>query len=124
MLNNKQTFVYNNNEVILLISDRGSIKWTSLMLPEHVELLKKIWNEDKKVVKPMLDEQELETINRRIIEANQNNEEVRITYFESGKIIEIQGIISKLDQLNQVIILQDLNKEKHYIPFTSICSII
>ncbi|GIO28403.1 YolD-like family protein [Ornithinibacillus bavariensis] len=107
-----------------MISDRGSIKWTSLMLPEHVELLKKIWNEDKKVVKPMLDEQELETINRRVIEANQNNEEVRITYFESGKIIEVQCIISKLDQLNQVIILQDLNKEKHYIPFTSIYSII
>ncbi|GGF21521.1 hypothetical protein GCM10010954_20430 [Halobacillus andaensis] len=37
--------------------DRGTIKWTSLMLPEHVEMIKKVWKEDKRVEKGMLDEQ-------------------------------------------------------------------
>ncbi|WP_082232624.1 YolD-like family protein [Halobacillus massiliensis] len=37
--------------------DRGSIKWTSLMLPEHVEMIKKIWKEDERVEKGLLDEQ-------------------------------------------------------------------
>lgn len=37
--------------------DRGTIKWTSLMLPEHVEMIKKVWKEDKRVEKGVLDEQ-------------------------------------------------------------------
>jgi YolD-like protein len=117
-------FVYNDNEVIQMVNDRGSIKWTSLMLPEHVELLKRIWSEDKKEVKPMLDEQELEMINRRTLEAYQNNEQICIQYYENGKTYEAQGIVTKLDQLNQVVVLQTRNNEKNYIPFASICHII
>ncbi|WP_254434246.1 YolD-like family protein [Halobacillus sp. Marseille-Q1614] len=37
--------------------DRGTIKWTSLMLPEHVEMIKKVWKEDERVEKGILDEQ-------------------------------------------------------------------
>ncbi|WP_235001515.1 YolD-like family protein [Halobacillus sp. Marseille-P3879] len=37
--------------------DRGTIKWTSLMLPEHVEMIKKVWKEDERVEKGLLDEQ-------------------------------------------------------------------
>ncbi|MFC7319399.1 YolD-like family protein [Halobacillus campisalis] len=37
--------------------DRGTIKWTSLMLPEHVEMIKKVWKEDQRVEKGILDEQ-------------------------------------------------------------------
>jgi len=36
--------------------DRGNIKWTSLMLPEHVQMVKEIWKEEEKVQKPVLDE--------------------------------------------------------------------
>ncbi|UOQ94997.1 YolD-like family protein [Halobacillus shinanisalinarum] len=37
--------------------DRGTIKWTSLMLPEHVELIKRQWKEDQRVEKGIIDEQ-------------------------------------------------------------------
>ncbi|MBH0230547.1 YolD-like family protein [Halobacillus yeomjeoni] len=37
--------------------DRGTIKWTSLMLPEHVEMVKKLWKEDQRVEKGIIDEQ-------------------------------------------------------------------
>ncbi|CDQ18786.1 YolD-like protein [Halobacillus karajensis] len=37
--------------------DRGTIKWTSLMLPEHVEMVKKLWKEDQRVEKGIMDEQ-------------------------------------------------------------------
>lgn len=39
------------------IKDRGTIKWTAMMLPEHVELLKQLEHEQQKVKKPELDEQ-------------------------------------------------------------------
>ncbi|GGD12787.1 YolD-like family protein [Pontibacillus salipaludis] len=38
------------------LRDRGTIKWTSLMLPEHVEMLKEVWKEDERVEKGMLAE--------------------------------------------------------------------
>ncbi|MGP4069368.1 YolD-like family protein [Halobacillus sp. B29] len=37
--------------------DRGTIKWTSLMLPEHVEMIRKLWKEDERVEKGIIDEQ-------------------------------------------------------------------
>ncbi|MYL50241.1 YolD-like family protein [Halobacillus litoralis] len=42
--------------------DRGTIKWTSLMLPEHVEMVKKVWEEDKRIQRPILDEQQKDEI--------------------------------------------------------------
>ncbi|WP_406945780.1 YolD-like family protein [Halobacillus sp. SY10] len=42
--------------------DRGTIKWTSLMLPEHVEMVKQVWKEDERIEKPILDEQKWEEI--------------------------------------------------------------
>ena len=43
-------------------NDRGTIKWTSLMLPEHVEAIQKLWKEDDRVEKAILDEQQLEEL--------------------------------------------------------------
>ncbi|GAB3801050.1 YolD-like family protein [Virgibacillus kimchii] len=45
-----------------MVNDRGNIKWTSLMLPEHVQLIKEMWEEDDKKEKPILDEQQIEEI--------------------------------------------------------------
>ncbi|MFC7060866.1 YolD-like family protein [Halobacillus seohaensis] len=40
-------------------NDRGTIKWTSLMMPEHIEMLKEVWKEDEKEEKAILDEQQI-----------------------------------------------------------------
>lgn len=39
------------------IKDRGTKKWTSIMLPEHVKALRELNAELNKVEKPILDEQ-------------------------------------------------------------------
>lgn len=44
------------------IHDRGTMKWVSLMLPEHVEMLKTVFVERKE--KPLLDEQKMVEIDR------------------------------------------------------------
>ncbi|MCP3032305.1 YolD-like family protein [Halobacillus sp. A1] len=41
-------------------NDRGTIKWTSLMLPEHVEMVQEIWRETERIEKPVIDEQQME----------------------------------------------------------------
>lgn len=38
--------------------DRGSIKWTSLMLPEHIEMLRNLWKEDERVEQGHMEEQQ------------------------------------------------------------------
>lgn len=57
---------------IIMIKDRGNIKWTSLMLTEHRKKLKEIWDHDQDVKRPILDEQQLEVLENKIKEAIQS----------------------------------------------------
>ncbi|GIP64468.1 hypothetical protein J32TS6_30230 [Virgibacillus pantothenticus] len=41
-----------------MVNDRVTIKWTSIMLPEHVEMLEEVWKEQEYKEKPILDEQQ------------------------------------------------------------------
>ncbi len=47
-----------------MIRDRGRIKWTSLMLPEHVKMLRDWANEDMWEKTKEIDEQKLEEMKR------------------------------------------------------------
>ncbi|MEN2766231.1 YolD-like family protein [Ornithinibacillus xuwenensis] len=109
-----------------MVNDRGTIKWTSLMLPEHVELLKNIWKEDKKVRRPALDEQELEILNQFIIEAYQEKQTITINYYQDGQMHNTSGIIKKLDPLNHTILLNNLSVSADTISirFTDIYTVI
>ncbi|MFD2045809.1 YolD-like family protein [Ornithinibacillus salinisoli] len=85
-----------------MVHDRGSIKWTSLMLPEHVKILKDMEKEDRKIIRPILDEQEVEMINQRLVDACIHEEEVRLAIFEDGYINHYNGKIK-------------INKEQHQV---------
>ncbi|GGA61758.1 YolD-like family protein [Ornithinibacillus halotolerans] len=106
-----------------MVQDRGSIKWTSLMLPEHVELLKSIWTEDTKVKKPLLDEQELELINSRLMEAYQHKQPIQITYYKHAQLVEAKGIIKKLEQHNSKVFIKKPGGDLIAINFYDICSV-
>ncbi|MBM7552248.1 YolD-like family protein [Thalassobacillus pellis] len=76
--------------------DRGTIKWTSLMLPEHVQLVKELWKEDERVEKGIIDEQKAVEIDFLIQRAMNDNLTVEITYhdgfehqYQKGKINSI-----------------------------------
>jgi hypothetical protein len=103
-----------------MVNDRGSIKWTSLMLPEHVELLRTIWREDKRVTRPNLDEQELEVLNIRLLEAYNEQQLIQIEYYQSGRMVTIRGGIKKFDQLSQTVVIQVGEDETIAVPFTDI----
>lgn len=76
--------------------DRGSIKWTAMMLPEHVKLLREWHAEDNYVPEPKLDEYDLEELAYQIKTAVQTHSIVRVQYWRNGEAFTIEGTIKAL----------------------------
>jgi len=85
------------------LQDRGTKKWVSLMLPEHVEMLKEVFIDYKE--KPVLDLQEKERIDRTLKWAIETKEEIEITYFDDGFYKNYRGKLQRIDQWRGYIIL-------------------
>src|SRR5690625_3809938 len=86
------------------VHDRGTMKWVSLMLPEHVELLKEAFVEYKE--KPVLDEQKMIEIDRTLKYALQSGALIEMTYFYRGDYQCITSRLEKIDQWRGFILLQ------------------
>lgn len=106
-----------------MTQDRGTIKWTSLMLPEHVELLKQMWQEDKKESKPILDPQEIELINQQLLESYEHQLLIQLTFFEDNQTHCVVGKISKLYPKTKKISIKTKNHDRVELSFSSILSI-
>ncbi|WP_181350785.1 YolD-like family protein [Thalassobacillus sp. CUG 92003] len=78
-------------------NDRGSIKWTSLMLPEHVEMIKAAWEEDEHVEKGTLDEQQIEAINFTLEQAVEEQLVVEIKYYNGSGYSYVQGKVKAVE---------------------------
>lgn len=104
-----------------VIRDRGAKKWeTSFMLPEHNAMLHDLWEEQKRVEKPILDEQAFEQIGIIIMDSLKHTIEIKITYWENWRIEEVIGIVGKVDmQIKQIRMNLD-NDEIRYIMLDSI----
>ncbi|MGE6379887.1 YolD-like family protein [Peribacillus muralis] len=106
-----------------MIKDRGNIKWqSSLMLPEHVKLLRGWAEEDKIQPKPILDEQELDLISTIAMDSLHNTFVVKIVYWKDGLFTYKKGIVESVHMINRVISVELLNG-KITIPFDCITSI-
>ena len=75
------------------LKDRGKIKWTAMMLPEHVAELRK-WQEDyDKVKKPELDEFDYDTMQDQPVKYPPIACSSRLTSWKNGKLHYHRGII-------------------------------
>ncbi|MFW6015953.1 MAG: YolD-like family protein [bacterium] len=95
-----------------MIKDRGNIKWSSLMLSEHRKKLEKLYEMDKSLKKPVIDEQELEKMDKVLKQAIHEKVPVRIRYYHMNALKEYYGIIEKYNILAREIILE--SKEGKY----------
>ncbi|REB07374.1 YolD-like family protein [Sporosarcina sp. BI001-red] len=68
-----------------MLRDRGKIKWTALMLPEHVERLRAWQAEDAVLTRSEPDEQQLEEWNYIIATAMETHQAITITHWQTGK---------------------------------------
>lgn len=106
-----------------MIRDRGRIKWTAMMLPEHVEQLREWQKEDQRQEREQADEQQVEEWNYRIQEALERNEQLIFHYWYGDKVLIGKGSIQKIDSFEGVLYLSSESDEAHRIPFVDIKSI-
>ena len=80
-----------------MIRDRGTIKWTSMMLPEHVKMLRDWKVSQNYEQQKEVDEQLLEEMNRHLQQAIQEDENVQITYYKDHYHHNVKGKIGKIN---------------------------
>jgi len=101
------------------VHDRGTMKWVSLMLPEHVEMLKEVFVERKE--KPILDEQKMIEMDRILKHALEHQVAIAMTYFHDGDFLTLRGKLAKIDQWKGYIVLQ--NEDGHQLSLSSITDV-
>ena len=80
-----------------MLRDRGTKKWTSIMLPEHAKMLEYIWNESEHKDKPILDEQQKIENDLMLQGAIHDNSIVEIKYFKDHDFRTFKGRVSYID---------------------------
>lgn len=83
------------------VNDRGTMKWTSLMLPEQVKMLQQLRKEQEYKTKPILDEQQINENLFHLETAIQNDLLVTIKYFADYDFHFVKGMVGKVDVQNQ-----------------------
>ncbi|RFU65620.1 YolD-like family protein [Peribacillus glennii] len=106
-----------------MIRDRGRIKWTSMMLPEHVKLLRDWAQEDTYEERRDLDEQQLEEMNMAIGEAMETGSAVNIIYYENRRHQLLIGTIHYYNELQQKLHVVDRFDEAHYVRLADIVDV-
>lgn len=106
-----------------MIRDRGKIKWTSMMLPEHVKLLRDWVKEDEDEKEKELDEQQLERMNETILEAMELNHSVAITHYRRQKYELLIGKIHYWDSMASKLHIVDNFEELHRIGLSNIVDV-
>lgn len=105
------------------IKDRGIKKWQGFFMPEHVEGLKQMWIDEKKIQMPILDDYQIQEFEERIHFAKENKIPIEFTVYDNGFVEKITGIVHSVDQIKQRIkLILDFN-EVEYILFSEIMNV-
>ncbi|MEK5390230.1 YolD-like family protein [Margalitia sp. FSL K6-0131] len=105
------------------IKDRGLIKWHGFFMPEHVEGLKQMWIDQKKIQKPLLDDYQVQEFEERIRFAKENKLPVTFTVYDNGLVETFTGIVYSVDQIKQRIKLLLDPTTVEYILFSEIMNV-
>lgn len=93
------------------------------MIPEHVEALRVHREQQKKIPKHQLDEQELQELGYVAINALKHTLPVRITYWKDWSYLDLEGIIYRVEiDLKQIKVILDEN-DVEFIPVDCLKSI-
>src|SRR5690625_4980844 len=106
-----------------MFRDRGNIKWVSLMLPEHVRLLKEYKQDLQAIEKPIVDEKKYEKINMIITQAIEENIYLEFTYYQKSQLKQIVGQVHNVNQLNKELHKISHSSNSYQISFKNIVEI-
>ncbi|TMW71019.1 YolD-like family protein [Alteribacter natronophilus] len=103
--------------------DRGTIKWTSLMLPEHVRMLKEHQQSYFKEPKPQLDPQQMEEFERTLCEAMARNCPLSLTCWKDGHFMQVDGYVHYINHAGRKLHLVTSDGEAAYVSFTDLTDV-
>lgn len=90
-----------------MIRDRGNIKWTAMMLSEHVRELRKWVDQDNYTERPELNEWDLQSIQEELELVYKSQCETLIQTWDSGRINRHHGKVEDVDLKRLCIILKN-----------------
>lgn len=89
-----------------MIKDRGNMKWTAMMLPEHLVKIRE-WKEEQFYDKKReLTEWELEEIEGTIQRAFKQRMNIKLTLWNDNRLREVRGIITGVDVYKKMMLLE------------------
>jgi len=103
-----------------MIRDRGRIKWTSLMLPEHVKMLREWAEEEKWEEEKTADEQAREEWDEILFQAIRCRKKVRVKYYRNRRYEMLTGVVRRSDPLARVIELEEEGENIHTLEWEKI----
>ena len=106
-----------------MIRDRGNKKWVSLMLPEHVKMLRDMSVDLKRQNKPVLDEYQIQEFEERIKYAQEFKLPLEFSLFENGFIKNTVGRVMKMDLLTKKIKIKTMNDNVEFVHFNEIINV-
>lgn len=106
-----------------MINDRGSKKWVAMMLPEHVEMLNQLHDEQSHQSMPQLDEQKFIELSQKISDAVTDNLTVEVAYFKDYGVWTIIGRIEKIDTYTRTLTVHTIMNDTYKIKLDSIVDI-
>lgn len=106
-----------------MIRDRGRIKWTAMMLPEHVKLLRDWAHEDTFEQQKEIDEQKLEEMNSLLASAMEEHKPLIITHYRNRKYELVIGYIHYWDEFTHKLHIIDYFEDIHRISLTDIADV-
>lgn len=87
---------------------RKMVKWMPFAsLPEQFQGIREIIQEQNKITKPLLDQQQLEEIGRILNQSLCREEEIHISYYRQGYIHHEMVTVIKINQYTREVITTD-----------------
>ncbi|MBG9768171.1 YolD-like family protein [Bacillus vallismortis] len=106
-----------------MLRDRGTIKWTSMMLPEHLTQLKQDLIDVSKIEKPSLDDQQIEEMDLLVSEALEFNKELKFKLFNNGFVENVTGRVHYINFEQQKLHVKDQNDNTVYVNMNNIIGV-
>jgi hypothetical protein len=117
--------VYNNIEVIIMvIRDRGKIKWAAAYLqPEQAKMRRDFWLDTERIRKPIIDEHQAEEFDLRIIYSMEYNHSVKLSVWNDGYTHNINGRVHYLDPITHELRIEVKPGEFERVTFDSVVGV-
>lgn len=87
---------------------RGIVKWQAFKtMPEQYEQLEQYIQDQNKIDKPILDDDQLQQLNEKLVFKMFNEPYIKVRHFKNGYIKFIEGYIHKVDPYTQTLHLYE-----------------